>query len=316
MPDTAVHASFGQEVLRSLDGRVRETIVSAPYQIALFGPDLWFVRFPAGKHGKRGRRMHTDRTGDFLCALARHARDGSCPETMFSYLAGFLCHYALDAATHPYVIRKTTGEGVPSGAHRAFEHTLDILELQRLGLWEGRHPLTRSLMPRLRLPREMREDLDAAYREVYGWKNSYRELNRLYPLFRFLYARMENPKGLAAFLARLTGKPVFRSLAYSESWYNGTDVENSGGETWIHSYDESRHSAATFAHLREQARERAVTLINACYRYIILREIGDAELRELIGSDSYLSGLPVRDPRNWNVSSLLPAPGAPRDDPA
>ncbi len=304
MPDAAVHASFGKEVLASLEEPVRSVMQAAPYQMALFGPDPWFVYLP---DKSRGGRMHTDRPGAFLCSLARHARDGRSREAMFSYLAGFLCHYALDSAAHPYIVSHTAGPSALPGAHRAFEHTMDILEMRRLGLWEGRHPLTASFaMPALRLPPEMRSDLSAAYREVYGWEKSFRSLRWLYPFFRWVYRLMENPKGIAARMARLTGKPQLRSLAYSESWYEGQDVENNTNRPWPHSHDETLVSRESLTNLRAAALERTLAMIRACYRYVFIGDLSDEELAAALENTSYYSGLPASDPRNWNVPSMLP----------
>ena len=110
VPDIAVHASFGEEVLSSLPPEVRESIRPEPYTFALFGPDLWFMHQPWRRRQGRGRRMHTTRMGAFLLSLLRRARTAPCREEMFSYLAGFLCHYALDSTAHPYVIYVTTEE--------------------------------------------------------------------------------------------------------------------------------------------------------------------------------------------------------------
>ncbi len=304
MPDVAVHASFGLDVLRSLEEPVRSRIQADPYRMALFGPDPWFV-YPSGH---RGRRMHTDSTGAFLCALARRARDGKSTGATFSYLAGFICHYALDSAAHPYIIRRTTEEFPQPGAHRAFEHTLDLRELDRLGMRHGPHPITSSLLPALRLPGEMRADLDAALQETYGWKNGFRAMRWLYPLFRRCYALMENPRSLVARLARVTGKYKLRSLAYSESWFDAVDVENREHRVWAHSHDDTLPSRQSFADLRAFALEEAVRMIIACYRYVFLRDLDTPALKTALGSLSYLSGFPERDARNWAVPSMLPSP--------
>ncbi|MBP5728396.1 MAG: hypothetical protein J6Y48_15105, partial [Clostridia bacterium] len=99
MPDVAVHASFGREVLSSLPEEVRETIVSEPYTFALFGPDVWFMHKPWRRREGRGRRMHTTKTGLFLSSLLRRAAVSASRKELFSYLAGFFCHYALDSTT-------------------------------------------------------------------------------------------------------------------------------------------------------------------------------------------------------------------------
>ena len=110
MPDVAVHAAFGREVLASLPPDVRFVICRDPWTFGLFGPDLWFMHKPWRRREGRGRRMHTTRPGAFLCALLDRAKTSPCREELFSWLSGFFCHYALDSMTHPYIIYMTTEE--------------------------------------------------------------------------------------------------------------------------------------------------------------------------------------------------------------
>ena len=86
--------------------------------------------FSRGSDRTRGRMMHTTRPGAFLMALLRRVRPSTCPGEMFSYLAGFLCHYALDSSTHPYIIWFTTKEQVFPRSHMSLEHALDAVEMK------------------------------------------------------------------------------------------------------------------------------------------------------------------------------------------
>ena len=306
MPDTAVHAVFGREVRAQLDSGIAQKIQEVPYTFALLGPDVWFLYQPWKRREGRGRRMHTTRTGQFLTALARQAKTGRHPEEMFSYLAGFLCHYALDAETHPYIIHMTEEKTrIPRG-HMAFEHTLDRLEMERAGIRGEKHPVTDHYYPKLRLPESMREDLDAVYLEVYGWPDCWKALNHSNLRYRLSYRLMENPKGWFTRLARITGHPALKSLAYATSPFDGTDVENTAHAEWAHSHEPSDISAADFSELKAVALREALEMITAAYRYIFLSEISEEELACRIGSRSYLSGLPEDDPRNAAVASMLP----------
>ena len=152
MPDVVIHAEFGREVRQALPDNIRSVLEDAPWTFALFGPDVWFMYQPWKRREGRGRRMHTTRPGAFLMALADRAASLSSPDALFSYLAGFLCHYALDAAAHPYVVYKTEWETKLPRGHMSFEHSLDYRELLRTSRWNGRHPVTSSFLPRCRLP--------------------------------------------------------------------------------------------------------------------------------------------------------------------
>ena len=307
MPDVAVHASFGREVLSSLPEEVRETIVSEPYTFALFGPDVWFMHKPWRRREGRGRRMHTTKTGLFLSSLLRRAAVSASRKELFSYLAGFFCHYALDSICHPYIIWITAEERVFPRSHMSLEHALDMAEIRRNGYEKEKHPVTEHYYPRLRLPECLRQDLDTVFEQVYGWKNCWTELNRSFRRYRLCYRFLEKPRGIAARAAGLTKLDVLRSLAYAESQFLDLDPENTEHRVWHHPYDPEQESCESFPELREKARLYAVRLIEASYRLLFLGEGTDESVAALIGSSSYLSGLPVDDPRNLRVSSLLPS---------
>ncbi len=309
MPDPVVHVSFGREVLASLPEEVRDTIRPEPYAFALFGPDVWFLHKPVGRHESRGRRMHTTKPGLFLMSLLRRAGTSACPAEMFSYLAGFMCHYALDSTTHPYVIWLTAEEHVFPRSHMSLEHALDAVVMRRDGVWGSKHPVTDNYFPRLRLPDCMRADLDAVYESVYGWTNCWEDMNRACRRYRGCFRMMEHPRGLAARLTRLTKIPVLQSLMYSESFFHDRDPENEEHRIWRHPFDPTLVSDESFPDLREKARQFAVRIITAAYRYFRYGEGTDESLAALIGDRSYLSGLPSDDPRNLTVPSMLP-PGA------
>ena len=151
MPDVVIHAKFGREVRQALPDEIRSRLEDVPYTFALFGPDVWFMYQPWKRREGRGRRMHTTRPGAFLMALADRAASRESPDALFSYLAGFLCHYALDAAAHPYIIWKTEFEKKLPRGHMSFEHSLDYRDLLRTSGWQGSHPVTSSFLPRLLL---------------------------------------------------------------------------------------------------------------------------------------------------------------------
>ena len=310
MPDPVVHVSFGREVFASLPEEIREYIISEPWHFALFGPDVWFLYKPLGHHESRGRRMHTTQPGMFLLSLLRKASESACPAELFSYLAGFICHYALDSTAHPYIIHVTDELHNFPRSHMRLEHALDAAVMRRDGVWGDSHPVTDHYFPRLQLPSVMQADLNAVYEEVYGWQNCLPDLNRSCLRYRLCFRIMENPRGFAAFLARITKKPVLCSLMYSESFFHDRDPENREHRTWYHPFDHSMLSSDSFPEMREKARQFAVELITAAWKYLRCGEGTPESLSGLFGDRSYLSGLPSTDPRNLSVASMLPPGGA------
>ena len=309
MPDIVIHAAFGRDVKQALPEEIRDKLSDGPYTFALFGPDLWFMYQPWKRREGRGRRMHTTKPGAFLMALADRVQSSAAPEDLFSYLAGFLCHYALDSTAHPYIIHVTEEKYHFPRGHMSFEHSLDLMELRRAGLEGKRHAITENYFPRVRLPESIHADIDSVFKSVYGWDNCWSALNHSAGRHHLVYRIIENPAGTFSRLAKLTGHPKMKSFSYSESHFNDMDVENNEKQEWTHSHEPSLSSFATFAELRSEALELAVRMITAAYGCLFTGEVSREELAEVIGNRSYLSGLDADDPRNLRFPSLLP----PRD---
>ena len=306
MPDVAMHHAFGQEVLEALKPEIRQYLLPVPYGFALYGPDLWFVYQPWKRRQGRGRRMHTTQPGAFLMSLARRAGKGAAPREVFSYLAGFLCHYALDRTTHPYIIWRTTETWPTPRAHRDLEHALDVALLKREGSWGEKHPVTDHHFPSLRLPQVMAEDLDAVYGEVYGWRRVLPSLNRCYRQYRKLYRLMEAPRSLLTFLVRRFPSPFLRSIPYAVSGFLTRDVENLSRAPWSQPYSREAVSEESFPELKARALDLALGMISDAYAFAVEGSLTEEALARSLGNASYLSGLDVEDPRNHAVRSLRP----------
>ncbi len=306
MPDCAAHYLFGQEVRERLSPEIRDRLLDTPYTFALYGPDIWFMYQIWKRRQGRGRRMHTTKTGAFLLALADRAKEGQAREEAFSYLAGFLCHYALDGTAHPYIVWETTRTWPTKRAHRDFEHALDISLLTKKGVWGEKHPLTDHYFPSLRLPESLGPELEAAYGQVYGWKNVRDALNRCYRMYRMLYREMEKPVSFLTGLVRIMPTDGMKSIPYIRSAFLERDVENEKHRTWQAPYSGGFTSTESFADLWGKAREEAVRMIGACRAYAFGGTMNREELAKVIGNRSYLSGLDVEDPRNLELYSLRP----------
>lgn len=65
------------------------------------GGDLLFYAF--GEFRGYGALTHKQGTAEIFCAALDYCREQNRPEPL-AYTLGLLCHYALDSASHPYVI--------------------------------------------------------------------------------------------------------------------------------------------------------------------------------------------------------------------
>lgn len=109
MADFVSHYLFGEQALDAFPTAVQLAAARRPavFNWGLQGPDPLFyhkLAFGSPLH-KYGNRMHSERTDELFFAFARavNRMEGAGRDIAESYFYGFLCHYALDSALHPYV---------------------------------------------------------------------------------------------------------------------------------------------------------------------------------------------------------------------
>lgn len=251
MPDIVMHTKFGVEVSARLGLQVNRDV----FNFGLLGPDPYlFYRFymPPFRNvvNRYSSVMHRERTGEFLAELARRAIDD---EDVFSYLAGFLCHYALDSCTHPYINDKA---GHKASMHMAIEHRLDVLSGGNVRI----PPF---------LPESMREQVGSAVTAVYGWKDAWQKLRDgrrdMAPFYRLVTDR----SGMLDRFARLTHTKL-SLVSYRSKALVGMDLSG-------------------FYPLYDRALDDAVSFITAARRYVD-GKLDEQGFREIIGSRSYIEG--------------------------
>ena len=106
MPATYAHYRFGCQMLGAMPADMSRTAkrFRRLYDVGLHGPDLFFYYRPGipAKLRVLGHKFHIQTGREFFSRICRNLRLEPS-EAAQAYLYGVLCHYALDAACHPYV---------------------------------------------------------------------------------------------------------------------------------------------------------------------------------------------------------------------
>lgn len=250
MPDIVVHRSMGESVYKQLELNLNMDV----FAFGLLGPDPFlFYRFylPPFRHriNRYSSVMHRERTGDFLTELAK----GSQRVDEFSYLSGFLCHYALDSTTHPYIIEKANHS---SAMHLAIEHRLDIMDGGEIRI----PPF---------LPCSMKGCISCAIGRVYGWPDAWEALEQGYRDMTPFYRIVEDKTGM---LDKAFGWTKRAPAMLSYNSHICDDMDLSG-----------------FWTLYDQAIEDAVNYIRAAKAFV-LGDIEEPSFRTVISNRSYIDG--------------------------
>lgn len=251
MPDIVVHTKFGAEVLGRLSLEVERRI----YDFGLLGPDpylfyRWYVPPFRNRVNGYSSAMHRERTGEFLTELARRSKGD---RGVFSYLCGFLCHYALDSTAHPYINEKA---GHSAAVHMAVEHKLDKLS-------GGDIRIPPFLSERLR------EKVGGAITAIYGWGDAWEKLREGRRDMAPFYRIVSDKSGTLAKIADKTSSKL-RFVSYQSKAIDDMDLSG-------------------FQPLYQKALDDAVRFIEAA-RAFVGGGIGEEELSAAIGSRSYIEG--------------------------
>ena len=106
MPATYAHYVFGKKVFSKLPQKERQVVFQGKdaFLLGLHGPDLLFYYYPFRKNqiNQQGVRMHKELAADFFDKGRTCWRKDHDP-VLLAYLYGFLCHFILDHACHPFV---------------------------------------------------------------------------------------------------------------------------------------------------------------------------------------------------------------------
>ena len=142
MPNYYAHLQFGERVLRALPGPLARTLEGerTAFDIGCYGPDPLFFYQPMKDNPVRqlGLGMHKEPVRPVAERLLRAVEEGR-PQAG-GYAAGFLCHFALDAACHGYIEERAA---VGPATHSGMEAEFDRLLLERSGV----NPLRETPMP-------------------------------------------------------------------------------------------------------------------------------------------------------------------------
>ena len=115
MPGFITHLSFGEQSFSFIKSDETKTLLEKHqtcYALGLQGPDIFFYHIPAYLFYKKniGNVMHREKTMlffDFLFDARNSFEDSHSRRICDAYILGFIGHYSLDVACHPYIYFKS-----------------------------------------------------------------------------------------------------------------------------------------------------------------------------------------------------------------
>lgn len=310
MPGFITHYICGQAVLKTADSDIQKIIGPNQqfYNIGTQGPDIFFYYIP-GLIKKRlrtiGTQMHKQHFGSFISHMIDIMLLEQLPERnrslLFSYISGFLTHYALDATAHPYVYSKTgirekgdKARAIKYGVnHRKFETAIDVL---MLNLMSSKKPSDYKLWELIKVDQKQAKlvagAMSASIRETYGNtvspKDVFKAMGYMINITKVLQSSTGRRKRFMELIENLTiGEHLVSSIIHMQEVADGVDYMNVGHSPWhIPGTEEKTDS---FIELYHEAVSEAHSMIDALWK-CSKGEISKDKLAIILGDRSLSTG--------------------------
>ncbi len=311
MPGLITHYICGEATLPLLQPPIREIIAEnrALYNIGCQGPDMFFYYLPSllrKSQRELGIIMHNGDFFKFLVHLIDGAREVKEHEraAVLSYSAGYLSHYALDCAAHPFIYYRT-GARDPNAPirtakysvyHRNFETALDVLMLK---IFTGKKPADKKLWQLIHTTKdESRHIAGAIAAAVAGAYSVDLTQNQVMSAMRYmtrltrvLQSRGGKRKKLIELVEGMTVREsICSSLIHLQEITDGIDYLNKEKKPWHMPWDKDTEITSDFAELFERAVQEGATMIDAMYNYST-ENISERELLAITGNRSFSTGV-------------------------
>ena len=309
MPATITHAFFAKDVYDILPLEINKKLdLNRCKMFAQSTDSLMFYNLFSPLPGKKIRKyqsyFHRNQSQEFFINLLRFIHDnGFQDEDIYSFLVGFICHYALDTTVHPYVVYKTGvfNKKKPStykynNVHAFMEAFIDNDMVRRR---EKCNPYTFDFISFCFDVRPFSKSLNHAinysFYNTFGW----REMSKIYykslkQMKTYLKVFRKDPHGVKKniykFVDTITPRNTYRfeAISYYYPLKDRHNFLNSNHKLWRNPTTYDMTSTESFVDLYLKAIKLAKVLICASFDYLNGKEI---DLEQVFTNNSYITGL-------------------------
>ena len=284
MPALLAHHMFVHRVMQQIEHAGMSVYNKNAALIGAQGPDVFFFHrvlpWQSGiSYAKLGSRMHHISPARLFDEMQRTiAADSRDREFMLGYMLGFLCHYALDRTTHPYVYWAQTAlehddPGYGKGRNRMYQYhfriesALDTIILRRE---TGKHVSGFDLSA---AAPELSEQERAAFarlyaptlRRLFGVDASPANLmhapSDMRRIFRLIDDKSLNRRRLLTLLERVARQGPFATSLLRPADISDWDYANTEHRQWQNPADPSHTYTSGFFELYDEAAAEAFDMV-------------------------------------------------------
>ena len=308
MPTIITHYLFAKACMDTLSGN--EVLASIEQHGDAFclgaqGPDILFFALGHTAMNRLGGRMHHEGINRFFAESINYVRKKTANEgrnELIAYMAGFMCHYALDTCTHPYIYYKTGFSGedgrLSKGSqerHHFLETTIDCILSEKL---EDKNPYFLNISEKITVKPKKRaligQFLSDTVNAGYGLP--------IYPEYyikamkdtAFVYRVLHDKDGVRKKVLGAAGKVIGgAAVAASMIHYEPVlplDYLNEQHATWHYPWDNTIDLYFSFMDLFNKAVDDGRIYINA-FMNALNKKLDDKKALSILGDKNFSTGL-------------------------
>ncbi len=258
MPDIMTHYFFGLDTTNNLKNLSIYPIIKEHRQlffVGLQGPDPIYFHglFKKENYHQIATTLHTEKTDEFIISMFKYyntiEKNSTAANQIIAYISGFLCHYILDATTHPYVfyLGGKYDKNCPEtkkfeGLHQHIEVAIDTLILkEKYNLTPSQFKIFKHILKLDKLPDCILEmykySLDNTYQIQNGdiiIKEAYRDYKNYYKL---TFDKFGFKKKIGALIMPLLPENLHqftKTFSYYDCVTEDFDYLNLEKNAWLH----------------------------------------------------------------------------------
>ena len=309
MPAIITHYLMSKASAGSLGGNVVSENVkrhSGIFYLGAQGPDILFFALGNKEMNILGERMHKEGIKGFYAECINRIRKTSVHNgrgELIAYMAGFLCHYALDTCTHPYIFYQT-GFSDENGhldfestiRHRFLETTIDCILSKNL---EENDPFSLNISEKIRIGSKNRvllgkflSDTIASSYNIYIYPEDFsKALKDISFVYKMLHDRTGKKRAAAMALGRMfRGIGPIAALIHYDPVQDQDYYINERHNVWHYPWDDTIDVNMSFMDLFNKAVEDSGIYINA-FEKTLSKLIDDKIALSILGNKNFSTGL-------------------------
>lgn len=316
MADIYLHVRMAEAITQKMDYPFVKPLIYMGAQ----GPDpLYYLQFD--KEAKEYRyyadRMHDTNTQMLLTNIVQYVRRHLNEET-YSFLVGFICHYALDVKLHPYVYynvgvyEKDKPETHQyKGLHLKFERSIDAVVIERdEKLKAHKFNFQKKYFPKYKVPEVVSSIMGYALKQTYGkddGEEMYHKAARAmqFNLRHFVRDRFGIKKQIYKLIDAFNKDTdlFYQDLSFYKH-IEAYDYLNEKKTEWAHPVTNEKFTY-TVDELYDQAIQFAKEILLDVNKYVIQKK--DVDLSKVFTNLSFNSGVacdhenPMRHFKNYRI---------------